>query len=69
MMPRTPETAAQTWERLSAKRAPFVTKCERFSSMTLPKILLPDGVTLETAVFTNEHTNLGAQAVNHLSTD
>jgi hypothetical protein len=67
MMPRTPETAAQTWERLSAKRAPFVTKCERFSSMTLPKILLPDGVTLETAVFTNEHTNLGAQAVNHLS--
>lgn len=67
MMPRTPETAAQTWERLSAKRAPFVAKCERFSSMTLPKILLPDGVTLETAVFTNEHTNLGAQAVNHLS--
>ena len=67
MQPRAPETAAQTWERLSAKRQPFVTKCERFASMTLPKILLPDGVTLESAVFTNEHTNLGAQAVNHLS--
>ena len=55
------------WERLASARSSFMLKCERFASMTLPKIMLPDGVTVENATFTNQYQSIGAQAVNHLA--
>lgn len=61
------KTAPQLWDELTSARSSMMNRLERFASMTLPKLLLPAGVTVENSGFSNENQSLGAQAVNHLA--
>lgn len=60
------ETPAQLWTRLDGLRSGLLTKCERYAALTIPKLCLPTGTTINTSQST-DYQSLGAAAVNHLN--
>lgn len=60
------ETAREVWTRLAALKQPLMDRVERYASLTIPKIMLPDGFQPESTDQTHDFQSLGAQAVNHV---
>lgn len=59
---------AQTrWGQLHQKRQGMLTRFEKYASVTIPKICLPDGVNDTDQSIQHDWTSVGAQAVNHLT--
>lgn len=63
----TVHNAGARWQQLDARRQDFLKRCERYASVTLPKMCLPDHVTQENSSLQLSFQSLGAQAVNHLT--
>lgn len=61
------ESAEQCWTRLDSIKQPLMTRIERYASLTIPKICLPDGFDVESTGQTHDYQSLGAQCVNHLT--
>lgn len=59
-------TAKGRWSQLIATRQGFITRCERYAALTLPKVCLPDTVDQNSESVQYDWTSVGAQAVNHL---
>lgn len=59
------DTARSVWARLHGLRSSFVTRCERFASLTIPKVLLPEGFDKMGNSQTHDYQSMGAQCVNH----
>jgi hypothetical protein len=60
-------TAAQAWDELHGDKDTFLTRCERYASLTIPKLCLPDGFDVESTDQTHDYQSIGAQAVNALT--
>lgn len=60
-------TAQQRWNQLHNKRQGMLRRFEQYASVTIPKVLLPDGVDEFTTSIQHDWTSFGAQAVNHLT--
>lgn len=61
------ETASACWERLNGVKQPLMRRIERYASLTIPKICLPDGFNSESTDQTHDFQSIGAQAVNHVT--
>ena len=59
-------TASQLWTAYDSKRSGLLTRVERYASLTIPKICLPDGFDELNLDQSHDYQSLGAQAVNHL---
>jgi hypothetical protein len=60
-------TAAGIWNELQADRSNVLTKAERYSALTIPTLLMPQGMTTDREENTHDMQSIGAQAVNHLT--
>jgi hypothetical protein len=60
------KSAATWWEQMNANRSSLMLRCETLSSLTLPHICMPMGMTHENYNLTNDYSSLGAQAAIHL---
>lgn len=61
------ETPAQVWSRLAAIKEPLMKRAENYSSLTVPKLMIPIGNNFESTGITHDYQSLGAQAVNHVT--
>lgn len=61
------DTASGRWTQLDSDRQSFITRCEKYSAFTIPKICLPEGYNQESDELMHDYQSVGAQAVNHLS--
>ena len=61
------EAASATWERLSGLSTSLIERCERYASMTIPKIMLQNGFEVVGSDQTHDYQSIGAQAVNHVT--
>lgn len=59
--------ALARWTALHGKRSGFLRRCERYASMTSPKVCTPDTVNQNTESLQNDWTSFGAQCLNHLA--
>lgn len=55
------------WKQLDGVRKGMLTRFEQYASVTIPKVLLPENVTQNTASIQHDWSSVGAQAVNHLT--
>lgn len=60
------ETAREIWSRLDSVKQPLIQRVERYASLTIPKVLLPEGFQPESTDQTHDFQSIGAQAVNHV---
>lgn len=61
------ETAAQCWAALEGMKTTLMDRIERYASLTIPKICLPEGFDTLSQDQTHDYQSIGAQAVNHLT--
>lgn len=61
------DTASGRWSELDSDRQSFITRCEKYSAFTIPKICPPIGYNQNNDELQHDYQSLGAQAVNHLS--
>lgn len=61
------ETPSQVWSRLDAIKQPLIKRAENYASLTIPKLLVPEGNNFESTGLTHDYQSLGAQAVNHVT--
>lgn len=61
------ESASATWARLSGISTSLIERCERYASMTIPKIMLQNGFEPVGSDQTHDYQSIGAQAVNHVT--
>lgn len=61
------DTASGRWSELDSDRQTFITRCEKYSAFTIPKICLPEGYNQNNDELQHDYQSVGAQAVNHLS--
>lgn len=61
------ETATACWSRLEGVKDPLMRRVERYASLTIPSIMLPNGFTPETTDQSHDFQSIGAQAVNHVT--
>lgn len=62
-----PATAPGIWNILQADRSNTLTKAERYSALTIPTLLMPEGMNTDREENTHDMQSIGAQAVNHLT--
>jgi hypothetical protein len=60
-------TAHACWSDLTSSKDGLMRRVERYASLTIPKICLPEGFDLITTDQTHDYQSAGAQAVNHLT--
>lgn len=60
------KTASDLWAELEGIKRPLMTRVERYASLTIPKVCLPDGWQPEAGEQAHDWQSLGAQAVNHV---
>lgn len=60
-------TASGRWSELDSDRQAFLTRCEKYSAFTIPKVCLPQGYNQNNDELQHDYQSVGAQAVNHLS--
>lgn len=60
-------SAEQCWSQLETDKQPILDRSERFASLTVPKLMLPDGFDHKSQDTTNDYQSLGAQALNHVT--
>jgi hypothetical protein len=60
------KTASQLWTELAATKSPLMRRVERYASLTIPKVCLPEGWNPEAGEQAHDWQSLGAQAVNHV---
>lgn len=60
-------SAHQRWTQLDNKRTGMLNRFEKYASVTIPKVCLPDGVEQYSSEISHDWTSVGAQAVNHLT--
>jgi hypothetical protein len=61
------DTASGRWSELDGQRQGFITRCEKYSAFTIPKICPINGYDQDSDELSHDYQSLGAQAVNHLS--
>lgn len=59
-------TAAQWWDRMDSARGPMMERLRAYAAMTIPTLLLPDGVDITQYATQPAYTSIGAEAVNNL---
>lgn len=59
--------ASARWGQLDGKRRGFITRCERYAELTLPKLCTPSGYNQNSQELSHDYQSVGAQAVNHLA--
>lgn len=59
-------TAASQWLEMDGQRTALLNKVERLAQLTLPHVMLPSGVTVETYAVNNTAQSYGAEAVTKL---
>lgn len=59
------ESARQLWTRLEGKKSNLMERVENYASLTIPKVMLPDGFNTDSTDQAHDYQSLGAQAVNH----
>lgn len=60
------ETPSGTWSRLDSLRSGFLSRCERYAALTIPKVCLPAGYDVVSQDQTHDYQSLGAEAVNNV---
>lgn len=60
-------TGLDRWNELDGARSGFMRRLEGYASVTIPKVLLPDGQDQNSTSIQFDWTSVGAQAVNHLT--
>jgi hypothetical protein len=61
------DTPSTVWSRLSALRDPLMRRVERYAALTIPKILLPEGLDVISVDQSHDYQSIGAQAINHVT--
>ena len=61
------EVAAERWSELDGLRQGFLTRCEKYSQLTIPKICPVTGYNQNSQELSRDFQSVGAQCVNHLS--
>lgn len=61
------ETAEQIWARLDGEKQSVLQKAERYAALTVPTLMLPQGVTSDQDETAHEMQSVGAQALNHIT--
>lgn len=59
--------ASHIWSMLDGKRASLLQRCQRYAALTLPTVLLEEGLDLESIQLGHDYQSLGAQAANHVT--
>jgi hypothetical protein len=60
-------TAPGCWQLLAGIKEPLVRRCERYATLTIPKVCLPLGFNMVAVDQTHDYQSIGAQATNHLT--
>lgn len=60
-------TGYARWKQLDADRNQLLHRLERYASVTIPKVLLPEDINPNTESIQHDWQSLGAQATNHLA--
>lgn len=60
-------SASQCWMDLDGTKQPLLLRCQRYASLTIPKLCLPPGFQPEATDQTHDYQSIGAQATNHLT--
>lgn len=60
-------TAMARWQQLNGRRQGMLRRFERYASVTIPKVCLPDNVDQDSESIQYDWQSVGAQAVNHLT--
>lgn len=60
-------SAQQCWVLLDSKKTGLVRRCERYASLTIPKLCLPEGFDLINTDQSHDYQSAGAQCANHLT--
>ena len=61
------ETVSGCWHRLRGDRSEIEARWEFFASLTVPKVYLPEGITVENSPIVNDYQSVGATAVKHVT--
>lgn len=59
--------ASARWSELDGKRRGFISRCEQYAALTLPKLCTPNGYNQNSQELSHDYQSVGAQAVNHLA--
>jgi len=59
--------AEQAWESLADLRRPLLTRCEKYSALTLPTLITPPGYNEQLEELQTDYQSVGAQGVNNLA--
>jgi Bacteriophage head to tail connecting protein len=60
-------TPEREWHRLVALKEPIMRRFERYASLTIPSLLLPNGTDIESTDQAHDYQSVGAQALNHIT--
>lgn len=60
-------SASQCWTTLSGVKESLMRRIERYASLTIPKICLPNGFNAESTDQAHDYQSIGAQGTNHLT--
>lgn len=61
------KTASGRWSELDGLRQGFISRCEKYSQLTVPSVCPPSGYDQNNTELTLDYQSLGSQAVLHLS--
>lgn len=61
-----PKTAPARFQELNTKRRGLLTRCEKYSMFTVPKVCPPDGYDENNQELQHDYQSVGAQAVRHV---
>lgn len=61
------ETASGCWHRLRGERGEIERRWEMLASLTIPKVYLPEGITVENSPVVNDFQSVGATAAKHVT--
>lgn len=61
------KTALTRWSELDGERSTFLSRCEEYSALTIPKVCPPIGWNQTQDELNHDMQSVGAQAVNHLT--
>lgn len=59
--------ASARWGQLDGKRRGFISRCEQYAALTLPKLCTPSGYNQNSQELSHDYQSVGAQSVNHLA--
>ena len=59
--------AEEAWSALHSLRSNLLLRCGRYSALTIPKVLLPEGLDLMSTEQSTDYQSMGARCVNHLT--